>query len=246
MQDVDPLVARRPARRRSRPVPSGLPSSATSTCAVGTAANSRSRISGEVLPLVIGRDDHQHPVAVRLVEFEVRRRVAFGLTVSRSSTGLTGSWVRRRRWLSCGRVGRLGRARMRSTPDRAGDADDRRTTSQRRGVARASSHSSGATEHRTGVVAVISGTVGVRYPGVNSGMVDSTVPSGRSTVDTPLVEEINTLAAVFDRPHPAHRLLLVGLVGVAEGRVVGLHHQHLGAAVARRRGPARRRRPRSR
>ena len=36
---------------------------------------------------------------------------------------------------------------------------------------------------------------------------------------------------MLDRPHPAHRLLLVGLVGVAEGRVVGLHDQHLRAAV---------------
>lgn len=61
------------------------------------------------------------------------------------------------------------------------------------GVTSASSHSSGPPSTVPGVVVSISGTLGVRYPAVNSGMDDSTVPSGRMTVDTPLVEEISTL-----------------------------------------------------
>ena len=36
---------------------------------------------------------------------------------------------------------------------------------------------------------------------------------------------------MLDGAQPGHRQLLLGLPGAVVGRVVGLHHQHLGAAV---------------
>ena len=61
VQHVHPRRRRRPAGRRSRPVPSGLLSSTTSRCAVGTAASSRCGDGLEVVPLVVRRDDRRAP-----------------------------------------------------------------------------------------------------------------------------------------------------------------------------------------
>jgi len=59
-------------------------------------------------------------------------------------------------------------------------------------VSAVSTHSIGPPRTVPGVVAVASPTLGVKNPGVNNPIVDSTDPSDLITAETPLVAEIST------------------------------------------------------
>ena len=67
--------------------------------------------------------------------------------------------------------------------------------------------------------------------GVNCADRRTRVPSGATTAEMPLVAATTTVRPVLDRAQPADRQLLGALVAAPEGRVVGLHDEHAGAAV---------------
>ena len=170
-----------PARRRPRgasarsPVPSGEPSSTTSTSVSGTAVEQPLDDPLEVLGLVVGRDDHDHARA---------RRGSSGLTARpRASPGPVGgrrsARRRRRAAAACG---------VRRTADgRPGPAGRRAT----------SSHCTAAPHRTPGVTPSSWRHVGLQdRRGARPARAAATAPSGPTTPETPLVATTTTLRPV--------------------------------------------------
>ena len=188
-----------------------------------------------VLGLVVGRDDHQDPT----------QGVEHGLLAGHWSASARSLWWLLRFDLAGDRLHSpiVGRVDHRSGKTRSRACRDRttRTTCPARGeptsaaitasTARAASAAlqPGGDGHR-GVRPVRSGMSTTRLAAVNSAVRCTTVPSRGDEARHAVGGGHRDLAPALHRPRAGDRELLLDLPGAAVGRVVRLHHQHLGAA----------------